>query len=128
MTTVIKHCRGEKKRGERKIDRFRKKKMIPESEISECPEHKVKSKIGNIFVNEKILEEYSVKAYEIDSYFYEHCKEKMQVDKNGDECISFQIDLYFTKCCLAVEIDGQDHTSRDLNFEEKRQKALEKKT
>ena len=35
--------------------------MIPEFEISECPEHEFKSKIGNIFVNEKILEEYSLK-------------------------------------------------------------------
>ena len=51
MTTVIKRCRGEKKGGKRKIDRFRKKLVIPESEISECPEHKVKSRIGNIFVN-----------------------------------------------------------------------------
>ena len=39
MITVIKRCRGE-----RKIDRFRKKLMIPDSEISECPEHEVKSK------------------------------------------------------------------------------------
>ena len=35
--------------------------MIPDSEISERPEHEVKSKIGNLFVNETILEEYSVK-------------------------------------------------------------------
>ena len=27
------------------------------------------------FVNEKIFEEYSVKIYEIDPYFYEHYKE-----------------------------------------------------
>ena len=33
--------------------------MIPESEIPERPEQEVKSKIGNIFVNEKILEEYT---------------------------------------------------------------------
>ena len=40
MSTVIKRCRGEKKRrGKRKIDGFRKKLMIPESEIPECPEH-----------------------------------------------------------------------------------------
>ena len=39
-------------------------------------EHKTKSKIGKIFANEKILEEYSVKVYEIDSYFYEHYKKK----------------------------------------------------
>ena len=45
MTFVIKCCRGEKKRDERKIDEFRKKLKIPESEISQCEEHIVKSKI-----------------------------------------------------------------------------------
>ena len=29
-------------------------------------------------MNEKILEEYSVKIYEIDPYFYEHYKEKIK--------------------------------------------------
>ena len=53
MTTIIKRCRGEKKRGKRKTDAFRRKLMIPDSEITECPEYEVKSKIGNIFVNEK---------------------------------------------------------------------------
>ena len=50
--------------------------MTQDSEISECPEREVKSKIGNIFVNEKILEEYSVKIYEIAPYFYEHYGKK----------------------------------------------------
>ena len=49
MTTVIKRCRGEKTRGIRAIDGFRKKVMIPDSEILKCPEFEVKSKIGNIF-------------------------------------------------------------------------------
>ena len=31
MTFVIKYCRGEKKRGERKIDEFRKKLVISHS-------------------------------------------------------------------------------------------------
>ena len=48
--------------------------MIPESEILECPEFK--SNIGNIYVNEKILKEYSVKIYKIDPYFYEHYGKK----------------------------------------------------
>ena len=61
---------GWKKGGERKIDGFRKKLMIPESEISECPEFEAKSKIGNMFVNKKILEQYSAKIYKIDPYFY----------------------------------------------------------
>ena len=42
MTTAINRCRGEKKRGEWKIDGFRKKLMIPEFEIPECPKHEVK--------------------------------------------------------------------------------------
>ena len=70
MTTIIKRCRDEKKRGIKAIDCFSKKLMIPDSEISECPEFEVKSKIGNIFVNEKIFEVYSVKIYEFDPYFY----------------------------------------------------------
>ena len=55
--------------------------MIAESEVWECPEYEVKSKIGNIFVNEKVLEEYSVKIYEIDPYFYEHYKKKYKLMK-----------------------------------------------
>ena len=80
ITTVTKRCRGEKKE-----TKFRKKLMIPESEISECPEFEVKSKIGNIFVNGKILEVYSVKIYKIDPYFYEHYEKKykfMKMDVN----------------------------------------------
>ena len=37
-----------------------------------------------------------------------------------------EINIYFTKYSLAVEIDEKVHTDRDLIFEEKRQKALEK--
>ena len=102
--------------------------MIPESEIPECPEHKVKSKIGNIFVNEKTLEEYSVKFYEIDHYFYEHYRKKIQVDENGFKYTLFRIDVYFSEYLLAVEIHKNSHTDRNLIFEEKRQEALEKKT
>ena len=50
--------------------------MIPDSEIPACPKFDVKSKIGKLFINKKILEEYSVKIYEIDSFFYEHHKKK----------------------------------------------------
>ena len=57
--------------------------MIPESEIPECPEHELKSKIGNIFVNEKILKEYSVKIYKIDPYFLSIRKKKYKLTKMG---------------------------------------------
>ena len=52
---------------------------------------------------------------------------KIQVDENDKEYILFRIDIYFTKYCLAVDIDDKGHTDRDLKFEEKRQEALEKK-
>ena len=71
-----------KKRDERKQNEFRKKLVISESEISEWTEIEVKSKIGNIFVNEKILEEYSVKVNKIDPYFYEYYKKKKKKKKN----------------------------------------------
>ena len=63
-----------KKRGIRAIYGFRRKLFIPDHEIYESIEHKVKSKIGTIFVNEDIIEEYSVKIYQIDLYFSENYK------------------------------------------------------
>ena len=119
MTTIIKQCRGEKKRGIRAIDGFRKKLMIPDSEIPTCPEFEIKSKIGKLFMNKKILEEYSVKIYEIDPFFYEHHKEKIKVDKNGYEYILFRIYVYFTEYFLAVEIDEQNHEGRELILKRK---------
>ena len=46
--------------------------MIPESEIPECPELEVKSKIRKIFKKHNLLKEYSVRTYKIDSCFYKH--------------------------------------------------------
>ena len=108
-------------------DGFRNKLMIPDSEIPKCAEFEVKSKIGNIFKNHNILEEYSVRIYKIDPDFSERYEKKIQVDNNGCKCILFRIDIYFSECSLAVQIDEKGLTDRDLIFEEKRQKALEKK-
>ena len=57
-------------------------------------EHVVKSKIGTIFKKEKILEEYSVRIYEIDPYFCEQYKKQIQVDENDKEYILFRIDIF----------------------------------
>ena len=65
-----------KKRGETKIDGFTKKVMIPESEIPECPEFEVKSKMETLFMNEKVFEEFSVKIYEIDPFLKSIAKKK----------------------------------------------------
>ena len=79
MTTIIKRCRGEKTSGIRAIDGFRKKLMIPDSKILKCPEFEVKSKIGKIFKKHNPLEEYSVKIYKIDRYFYECYEQKYKL-------------------------------------------------
>ena len=100
--------------------------MIPDIEISLCPEHEVKSRIGTKCKNEKILEEKFAKIYEIDAFFSEHYKEKIQVDKNDCQYILFRIDVYFTEYYLAVEIYEKGHTDRDVILEKKRQEALEK--
>ena len=73
--------------------------MFPNFEIPKCPEFELKSKIGKLFMNEKVCEEYSVKIYEIDPYFYEHHKKKNKIkeDKNKCEYILFRIDVYFTE-------------------------------
>ena len=72
MTNINKNCKGEQKRDVRSAGEFRRKLFIPDHEVYESIEHRLKSKIGKIFVNREILEEYSVKIYEIDPYFSEH--------------------------------------------------------
>ena len=67
------------------------KEKFLDCEVSNCLEHKLKSKIGNIFVNEKIHEEYCVKIYEIDPYFYGHFKELIKGDKNNRNYMLFKI-------------------------------------
>ena len=52
---------------------------------------------------------------------------KIQVDNNGCKYILFRIDIYFSECFLAVEIDEKGHADRDLIFEKNRRKTLEKK-
>ena len=98
MTTIIKRCWGEKTRGIRATDKFKNKLMIPDSEIPKCPEFEVKSKLGKISKKHNPLEEYSVKIYEIDPYFYEHYEKRIQVDKNGCKFVLFRIDIYFSEC------------------------------
>ena len=82
-----------KKEAKEKQMDLEKKLIIPEPEISKCPEHKVKSKIENIFVNEEILEEYSVKIHETDPYFYEHYKKKYKLTKMGVK--TYYLELIF---------------------------------
>ena len=52
---------------------------------------------------------------------------KIEVDRNGCEYILLRIVVYFTEYLLAVEIDEKKLVDRDLIFEEKWQKAIEKK-
>ena len=67
--------------------------MIPESEIPECPEQEVKSKIGNIFVNEKILNKYSVKIIKLILIFVSITKKKYKLTKMGAN--TYYLELMF---------------------------------
>ena len=65
-----------KKRGIRAIDGFRKKLIMPDSKIPECPDFEVKSKIWKLFMNEKFLEENSVRLMKLILFFVSIAKKK----------------------------------------------------
>ena len=73
--------------------------MIPDSEISKCPEFEAKSKIEKIFKKHDTSEEYSVKIYEIGPYFYKHYEKTYKLIKMGVniyclELMSISINFY----------------------------------
>ena len=55
-------------------------------------------------------------------------KKKIQADENGCKYILFRIDIYFSECFLAVEIEEKGHTEREIIFVEKKTKSIRKKT
>ena len=59
-------------------------------------------------------------------HFYEHYKEKMNVDKNGCIYILFRIDVFFNEQFLAIKIDKQNHEDKELIFEKKKARGIKK--
>ena len=86
----------------------------------------VRSKINKIFKAHNPLEEYSVRIYKIDRYFYEQYEKIMQIDDNKRKQILFKIDIYFSEYSLVAEIN-KTCVDRDIILEIIRQKSLEKK-
>ena len=86
----------------------------------------VRSKINNIFKAHNPHEEYSIRTYKIDPYFYEQYDKIIQIDDNKRKNILFKIDIYFSECSLAVEFNKKG-VDRDIIFETIRQKSFEKK-
>ena len=68
--------------------------MIPDFEIPKCVEYEVKSKIGKIFKNHNFLEEYSVRVFKIDPYFYKHYETKYKLIIMGANI--YYLELIFT--------------------------------
>ena len=62
----------------------------------------IRSKINKIFKTHNPLEEYSVRIYNIDPYFYECYEKSIQIDDNECKYTLFNIDIYFSECSLAV--------------------------
>ena len=93
--------------------------------ISIISDTEVKSKINKIFKNYNPFEEYSVKMYKIEPYFYKQYEKHTQVNDQKRKYTLFKTDIYFSEYSLVVEIDKKG-VDRDLIFEIKRQKVLEK--
>ena len=70
--------------------------MIPDSEIPNCPEFEVKSKIEKLFKKHNNIEEYSVRIYEIDPYFYERYEKKYKLAKMGVNMFYLELMLILT--------------------------------
>ena len=93
--------------------------------ISIISDTEVKSKINKIFKNYNPFKEYSVKMYKIEPYFYKQYEKHIQVNDQKRKYTLFKTDIYFSEYSLVVEIDKKG-VDRDLIFEIKRQKVLEK--
>ena len=81
-----------------------------------------------MIANEKVLEEFYVRIYEIDPYFHKNYKEKIiKFVKNGHEYMPFRINVYFSEYDFSVEVnEKKKNTDRDLIFEDKKhQKKLD---
>ena len=85
VSKIITNCRGGKK--ETKKNDFRCKIGFKLPDIIMCKEESVTIKIIKLFSNEKILLQHSV--------------------------LNYQIDLYFSKHKLAIEVNEKGHTDRD---------------
>ena len=127
MATIVKRCRGEKTRGIRAIDGFRNKLMIPDSEIPKCPEFEVKTKIGKIFKNQNPLEEYSVRIYEIDPYFYEHYEKKYKLIKMGVNIYYLELIFILVSVFQQQKLMKKDILTETLFLRKKDKKTLERK-
>ena len=93
MTTIIKRCRRENTRDIEAIDGFRKKRMIPDSEILKFQNLKLNKKsLKNIIPLKNILLRF-MKLF----FIFINIIKKVQVDKNGCKYILFRIDVYFSE-------------------------------
>ena len=84
MSRIIKNFRGEKRRGEKKkkkIDHFRCKLGFRLHDITISKEESVTTKIIKTFSNGKMLPKHPVLSYQIDLYFPKH-KLEIEVDEN----------------------------------------------
>ena len=93
MTTIIKRCRRENTRGIEAIDGFRKKRMIPDSEILKFQNLKLNKKsLKNVIPLKNILLRF-MKLF----FIFINIIKKVQADKNGCKYILFRIDVYFSE-------------------------------
>ena len=104
-----------------------KKLMISDSEISKCPEFEVRSKIGKVVKNHNPLEEYSVRIYEIDPYFYEYYeKKKYNLIKMGVNIYHLEL-MFILISFYQLQILMKKDILTDIFFLRKKDKKHQKK-
>ena len=101
--------------------------MIPESKIPECAEHEVKSKIGNILVNEKkFLKNILLRFMTLILIFMSITKKKYKLTKIGANTYFLELMFVLLNIFQLQKLMNKKHVDKDLIFEEKREESLEK--
>ena len=96
ITPIIMHCKALTP----KAIKFKSKLGFKQHDLTLTKKHSVVPKIMELFANEKALPQHAVLGCTIDLYFPEHK--------------------------LAIEVDEKGHDDRDIDYEIKRQKAIER--
>ena len=94
MTTVIKRCKVEKKKEAK--ERFRKKLVIPESEISECPEYDPNQKQERYLSTKKYLNNILLRFMKLIHIFMSTTKKQQQQQQKKNNLMK----IYYSELML----------------------------
>ena len=86
-----------------------KKLWIPDSEISVAQNLKLNQKYGKSLRNVIPLKNIMLGFMKL-IFIFMNIMKKIQAGENGHKYMLFRINIYFSECFLAIEIDEKEHT------------------